>query len=309
MPIINQVVAGSGGGSGPASYRVFQLDNGKLTNSTSTPWVPLPAGTTDLDGYILYAAYKNAPSNVLSGSVDLSSLTQITGNSALYYCFGSCTGITSVNLSSLKTVTAGSALYQCFQGCTGLINVDLSSLEEISGANSNQMRFCFAGTGLPYMYFQSLKTITTATALAMCFQNCTLLQTVWFYALNTNSFGSRTNQFNNMLVGCTNVTVHFPIVVQSVIGSWSDVSGGFSGTNTTVLFDIVTTLTGADGNTYTRSEKNSTSTATAWTYNDTLYYTSGVSNHTAGVNEPSVADTIYSDAACTTAVTTISAIA
>ena len=99
------------------------------------------------------------------------------------------------------------------------------------------------------------------------------------------------------------------MAIQSTIGSWSDVTNGFGGTNTTVLFDIVTSLTGADSNTYTRSEKDSTSTATAWTYNDTLYYTSGVSNNTAGVNEPSVADTIYSDDACTTSVTTITAIA
>ena len=99
------------------------------------------------------------------------------------------------------------------------------------------------------------------------------------------------------------------MAVQSTIGSWADVTGGFGGTNTTVLYDIVTTITGADSNTYTRSEKNSTATATAWTYNDTLYYTSGVSNHTAGVNEAQVGDTIYSDSACTTAVTTISSIA
>ena len=79
--------------------------------------------------------------------------------------------------------------------------------------------------------------------------------------------------------------------------------------NTTVLFDLVTSLTGADGNTYTRQEKDSTSTATAWVYNDTLYYTSGVSDNANGVNEPSVSDAIYSDAACQNSITTITAIA
>jgi hypothetical protein len=92
------------------------------------------------------------------------------------------------------------------------------------------------------------------------------------------------------------------MAIQSKIGSWSDVTNGFGGTNTTVLFDIVTTLTGVDTNSYTRSQKNSTATATAWDNGGTLYYTSGTA-------EPVVNDTIYSDSACTTAVTTISAIA
>jgi hypothetical protein len=112
-----------------------------------------------------------------------------------------------------------------------------------------------------------------------------------------------------MLSGVTGCTVHFPLALQSTYSSDGRFTNGFSGTNTTVLFDLVTSLTGADSNTYARSEKDSTATATAWTYNDTLYYTSGVSDDTNGVNEPVVGDTIYSDAACTTAVTTISAIA
>lgn len=157
--------------------------------------------------------------------------------------------------------------------------------------------------------FPSVNTVSYIGCLSGAFSGCTSLQTLWFYALDTNSFGSRTNQFNNMLSACTNVTVHFPIRIQSTIGSWSDVTNGFGGTNTTVLFDIVTTLTGADGNTYTRQEKDSTSTATAWVFNDTLYYTSGVSDNDNGVNEPSVSDAIYSDAACTQSVTTIASIA
>jgi len=44
-----------------------------------------------------------------------------------------------------------------------------------------------------------------------------------------------------MLSGCSNVTVHFPSNLQSVIGSWYDVQNGFGGTNTTVLFDLPAT--------------------------------------------------------------------
>jgi hypothetical protein len=137
------------------------------------------------------------------------------------------------------------------------------------------------------------------------FGYCTSLQSLWFYALNTNSFGTVTTQFTNIVQSVTGCTIHFPMTIQATIGSWTN----FGGTNTTVLFDLVTSLTGADGNTYTRQEKDSTSTATAWVYNDTLYYTSGVSDNDNGVNEPTVSDAIYSDAACTQSVTTITAIA
>jgi hypothetical protein len=85
----------------------------------------------------------------------------------------------------------------------------------------------------------------------------------------------------------------------------------FGGTNTTVLFDLpaTNTLTGADTNTYSRNPKYDTATALAWkvgaygtTNFDPAYYTSGTT-------DPTVGTTIYSDSACTTAVTTISSIA
>jgi hypothetical protein len=44
-----------------------------------------------------------------------------------------------------------------------------------------------------------------------------------------------------MLQGVTGCTVHFPSNLQSVIGSWSDVTARFGGTNTTVLFDLTAT--------------------------------------------------------------------
>ena len=85
----------------------------------------------------------------------------------------------------------------------------------------------------------------------------------------------------------------------------------FNALNTTVLFDLPATytLTGADSVTYTRNPKYDTATALAWkvgaygTTNFTPAY------YTSGTTDPVVSDTIYSDAACTTAVTTISAIA
>ena len=262
-------------------------------------------------------------------SVDLSSLVALTsGAGSCYSMFGGCTGLTSVDLSSLTSLMALNVCNSMFYGCTGLTSANLPSLVEIKG-NSNCESMFRNCTSLTSVNLQSLTTITNNNACKSMFQGCTSLTVVdlpslavttggnscqnmfygcsnlarvSFYALDTNSFGSSTNQFNNMLSGVTGCAVHFPMRVQATIGSWTDVTGGFGGTNTTVSFDIVCTLTGADTNTYTRSQKNSTSTATAWTYNDTLYYTSGTA-------EPAAGATIYSDAACTTSVTTISSIA
>lgn len=261
-------------------------------------------------------------------SVDLSSLSSLTGSDAFSAAFAECSGITSINLSALTTVsgqhacnqmfslcsnltnvylgslTTVSANYACqgmFNSCSGLTNIDLSSLQEVSSTSGCSGMFSNC-TNLTSMDFCSLTTVTGNNCFQYMFDGCTALTRVSFYALTPSSFGSRVTQFNGMLSRVTGCTVHFPMAVQSTIGSWTSVTGGFGGTNTTVLFDIVTSLTGADSNTYTRKQKESTSTATAWTYNNTLYYTSGTT-------EPTVGATIYSDSACTTAVTTVSAIA
>ena len=73
------------------------------------------------------------------------------------------------------------------------------------------------------------------------FTGCTSLATLSFPALTSTSFGSSHNQFHYMLKDVIGCTVHFPSNLQSVIGSWSDVTSGFGGTNTTVLFDLPAT--------------------------------------------------------------------
>ena len=132
------------------------------------------------------------------------------GPSALYYAFQGCTSLTSVDLSSLTTVPGSSALYYAFNGCTRLASVDLSSLTTLTGSG----------------------------ALVYAFRNCTGLTSLSFPALTDSSFGSRTDQFNNMLSKVRGCTVHFPAAIQSKIGSWSSVTSGFGGTNTTVLYDL-----------------------------------------------------------------------
>ena len=170
--------------------------------------------------------------------VDLGSLETVQNSNTFAYAFNDCTALTAVDLSSLKAVK-GSLCFNCaFMGCTSLSSVSLDALEEVSGTSGLQAMFQGC-TSLPSSWsFTSLSNLSGSQALYAMFRGCTSLTSVSFPALTTSSFGTRTDQFNNMLRDCSGVTVHFPAAIQSTIGSWASVTAGFGGTHTTVLFDL-----------------------------------------------------------------------
>lgn len=225
--------------NGTVLYYTFQ----NCTNLTSVNLSALTyvgGGSSTMGG-----AFKNCTSLI---NLDLSSLTTISGVGSYYSMMGGafegCTSLTKVNLPSLKTIGGQQGFYQTFKGCTNITNVDISSLTKISG--SSGMGSTFEGLSgitslLTTISFTSLSVLTGNSALSNCFRYRNGLQSIFFPALTSTSFGSYTNQFNNMLSGVTDCTVHFPSNLQSVIGSWSSVTAGFGGTNTTVLFDLPAT--------------------------------------------------------------------
>lgn len=236
MTIINSVIKG-GGGSAPAYYIEKTKDaNNKLVNGTTV--IDL-TGVTDVGDYVCVGQYYGVsfPSNT---NISFPSLTTLSGANALGSCFSYCTGLTSISFSSLTTLSGANAMQSCFANCTDLTSIDLSSLTTISGGSA--MQNCFFGCiGLTSVSFPALTTLTGNGAMQSCFFVCTSLTSVSFPALTSTSFGSNTNQFNNMLLNVTGCTVHFPSNLQSVIGSWASVTAGFGGTNTTVLFDLPAT--------------------------------------------------------------------
>ena len=127
-----------------------------------------------------------------------------------------------------------------FISCTGLVSVDMSSLSSVLGTQgcTEMFRDC---TSLTSVGLDALSVLTGSQCCTNMFQSCTSLTTLSFPALTSTSFGSNTNQFNNMLYYVTGCTVHFPSNLSSVIGSWGSVIAGFGGTNTTVLFDLPAT--------------------------------------------------------------------
>ena len=126
------------------------------------------------------------------------------------------------NLTSLKKVDLHNAkkiaLPMSFVGLSSFEEIDLSSAEDLT----------------------TTRALGGTSSIGGAFAN-TSISNLSLPALKSTSFGSYTNQFDYMLKGVTGCTVHFPSNLQSVIGSWSSVTSGFGGTNTTVLFDLPAT--------------------------------------------------------------------
>lgn len=250
----------SGGGSFIGIPREIDAQ-GAYRRPSSSYTFSLPRGATDLGFYALYYAFYGDDNLT---AADLSSLTTVRKTKAMYFAFQNCSNLTSVDLSSLVTIIGSEAFNSAFNSCSSLISVDLSSLTAISGnlalanafnrctslasvdlsslvtvSGSSAMQNTFSNcTSLASVNLSSLATITGGRAFSGAFGSCTSLTTLSFPSLTASSFGTQTSQFNNMLTGCSNVAVHFPAAIQSTIGSWGSVQNGFSGTNTTVLFDL-----------------------------------------------------------------------
>lgn len=225
----------------PAHYIERTVDaNGKL--GTSTNIINLN-GVTDVGNWALAYSYSAVtfPANT---SIDLSSLTTISGTNACQNMFQNCSGITSVDLSSLTTISGSQACYNMFRDCNTITSVDLSSLTTISGAtgcnamfqncskltsvdlsslttisNNNGCYSMFNGcAGLTTAKLNTLNTITSAISpsYGQMFGGCTKLESVEFGGLTASTFASVVNQFQYLFSSTTGrqapngCTVHFP---------------------------------------------------------------------------------------------------
>lgn len=212
-----------------------EFANYKVTNGVASKISGPLAGnefsniTSVADNGMEYSFYE---CHNITGKLDLSSITSV-GVNGLQHAFYSCERITSVDLSSLTTIAEG-GFNRTFLWCSELESVDLSSLTTVGESGLTD---AFSRTNIESVSFPSLSFIDSE-GFFWAFSNCYNLKTLYFNSLNSNSFdGSETN-FQWMLDGCSDVTVHFPVDLEAVIGDWWDVIDGFGGSNTTVLFDL-----------------------------------------------------------------------
>ena len=232
---------------------------------------------------------------------------------AFKYAFRNCSALTNVITTGIIYVTNEIFNY-AFEYCTALTYVDFPNLIGIGGTGGGG----FYGT---FGYCSSLITVKFQSARGAgnspnlfnsCFRNCTSLQDVYYSALRAGSFSNYSNQFTSMLSGTNGVTLHFPKNLDPQTGDTtiSALTGypNFGGTNTVLAFDQPSTilLTGANTIVYERNPKKDTATALSWRVNNT--YATSTPYYTTGLTDPTVGTTIYSDSACTTAVTTVDSI-
>lgn len=176
---------------------------------TSSPSYILPTGVVDLGDNVLRCAFMGSSTQIFI----FNGLESVSGDNALNMAFADCSNFVSASFEELQSITGNHAFDSAFSGCDN--------------------------TAFTSMTFSVLENITGEKALTEAFEDCTSLTSISFPALTTTSFGSNTDQFNNMLSGVDGCTVHFPQSIENTIGTWADVLDGFGGTNTNVLFDLV----------------------------------------------------------------------
>ena len=214
----------------PALYREFQLDNtGKLVPNTTTTHIMNFTGVTDVSDYAMYYAYKD--NTAISGAIDMSDLTTVSGGGACASMFQGCTRLTSANLPALTTISGNGACGSMFQGCIGLTSANLPALTTISGSGAcnNMFGRCI---GLTSANLSALTTLSGNSACMSMFSGCTSLVTVYIGGTAAINFGGRTNVFNSMFTSCPqNIDVYAPAANQAKIESFSGYPK-FGGTGT-----------------------------------------------------------------------------
>ena len=169
-------------------------------------------------------------------------ITKVSGTQACSDMFKGCTALITANLSTLEKIDGPNGCYGMFSGCTALTSANLSSLQSVTSYGCRAM---FSGC-------TSLTSVSSFSALSELGREAceemfkdSGVTTLSFPALKSTSFGSRTDQFHNMLSGVTDCMIHFPMNLNPALGSTviSSLTGypDFGGTHTQLSFDLPAT--------------------------------------------------------------------
>ncbi|MCM1003588.1 MAG: leucine-rich repeat domain-containing protein [Candidatus Gastranaerophilales bacterium] len=231
--IVNVPQESSGSSSGSYDECIpLEIKDGVLQRPTEPfTWSSSATRIEELTLQNVFQSYANLT------SVNLSKVTSIAlcGMDGAFFM---CKNLTSVNLSHLVSIEDNGLSSVC-AFCSKLTSVDLSNLTSVGPSG---MINAFMGCeNLETIEFNNLSSISD-DGMLQAFYDCTSLKNVSFPSLKSTSFtGSFQGEFNMMLRKVPDCTVHFPSNLESVIGEWSDVTSGFGGINTTVLFDLPAT--------------------------------------------------------------------
>jgi hypothetical protein len=199
--------------------------------------------TPAIDNRVLSATVNNMVGTVTNGVLSSPSAFKISFNGVSSISNYGMTGtfnsknVNEIDFTGLVTCGVFSMYDAFFKGFNGreLNLVDLKTI------NNYGMCECFYQcTSITKVWFPKLDALRDYS-LYNCFSvsssGNTTLTDIYFPSLKSTSFTNQTC-FKTMIGGRSSVKVHFPINLQSVIGSWTDVTAGFGGTNTSVLYDL-----------------------------------------------------------------------
>lgn len=140
------------------------------------------------------------------------------------------------NMNGLKTL--GGVLSATCGYCNNLSTINVDNIETISKAQAFNNTFRNSGFS-GELHFRKLKNMSVSNPFYYTFRGCSGV-ILYFESLDSNSFGSQSNAFNNIFSSGSNNTIHLPSNLQSVISSWVTTSK-LSGSNTTILWDLPAT--------------------------------------------------------------------
>lgn len=176
--------------------------------------------------------------------VYFSSVTDIVGSGSFRNAFNGCSNLTYVDFSNLYTISTSSSgtnmFESAFNGCNNLALGDIfgavNSISSSGFSQSSSFICAFANMSEQNMYFNNLTWLGGNGTCNRMFYRCNSINFYFpsFYYLSnsTNAFGS------HMLQYATDCTLHFPKSAETTMSTWSHVISGFSGVNTTVLWDL-----------------------------------------------------------------------
>ena len=187
-------------------------------------------GITDLGAHVLESAYYSNMN--ISGNIDLSSITKISGDYALNSAFYSCGYITGVDLSNLEEVTATrSAVQECFHYCTGITGI--INLGKLKKATQQAFNNAFNGcTGITGVNLSSLEIVGNSS-FSSAFQGCTgITGTIDLSKIVDISTSS--SALSSMFNGCKNITAINLSGLKTIYNSQSALQSVGYGTHTSL---------------------------------------------------------------------------
>ena len=144
----------SGSGTYPVGIPRGVDSNGVYGYPTTNFSFTIPSNATSLKSGVFKEIFKDCTTIT---SVDLSSLTELTGTDTLEGFCENCSSLTSMDLSNVVIINGSGIMDAAFSG-TSITAVDLSSLTTVSGTvMTNTFKDC------PYISSIDLSSLTTLT--------------------------------------------------------------------------------------------------------------------------------------------------